>query len=152
MPLLKELHHFLLEQKYFFVELEVTITNHFIIPVSLNGHEVKMILDTGASHSCLDQKKAATLNLVTDDVDMVTVGIGDTENMQVQMVQIEHLQLGDFHIHDYPFTVLDLKNIELALGEVFGEVCGVIGSELLQKYEGVIDCKTLRLYLKTLPK
>ncbi len=69
--------------------------------------------------------------------------------MQCYKATIAELRVGDFIIRDFEVAVLDLSHINQAYKSLgFGQVLGVIGSDLLQEYKALIDYESRTLTLR----
>jgi hypothetical protein len=81
---------------------------HPMIEAQLDGKNIRLVIDTGASHSCLDKGLVKHLlknkNKTSSDIVM---GIGN-KKMTNNIVTISELKLGDLTIHDYPILILKL--------------------------------------------
>jgi hypothetical protein len=80
----QSLHHFLLQQNYTPVSLQQTPTRHFATYGTINNQSMLFIIDTGASHSCLDQQSATQkLHLVPSEIDHdKVIGFGTNEGIR----------------------------------------------------------------------
>jgi len=55
---------------------------------------------------------------------------------------VPDLQLGGLHLRQYDVAVLDLSTINYAYRQLaIDPVIGVIGSDILVNYGGIIDCR-----------
>lgn len=77
------------------------------------------------------------------------MGIGN-KKMRNTIVTIQELQLGEVIIKDYPVVALKISHINKML-KILGlkPINGLLGSDLLYKYNAVIDYKNSCLTLNT---
>ncbi len=124
---------------------------HLLLEVIVFGKPFKAVLDTGASKTVFD--KATVEAYLHDDMilqhsDMLSTGLGTT-SMPSFILQVPDLQLGNLHLKQYEVAVLDLSSINFAYQQLDIEpVIGVIGSDILTQYGGVIDYRKFRLKLR----
>ncbi len=89
-------------------------------PVRINGQgPFRLVLDTGASHSALTPRLAATLGISLDSGDMVMLR-GATGSVAVPMVPVETLEVGDLLIEPRRLAVVP---------DALGGAEGVLGSD-----------------------
>ncbi|POY38389.1 clan AA aspartic protease [Solitalea longa] len=122
---------------------------HPKIEIEINGVRQKAILDTGASKTAFDhdllQAIAGEQAFHLDE--KLSTGLG-TNSMQCFRATID-LKLGDLSIKKYDAAVLDLSHINIAYEKLgFEKVIGVIGSDILVRYNAVIDYANKVLVLK----
>lgn len=119
---------------------------HLLIDTVINDEiQGKMILDTGASRTVLD----ANLNLAVDDTqeEPYTSGIGG--QVDVSFTQLKSLAFDDFHTEGLLLAMIDLTSVNNAYEQVAQQqIVGLLGSDLLLKYQAKIDYKEACLYLE----
>lgn len=123
---------------------------HPKLEISINGRPEMAILDTGASKTAFDMQLLTKLmpEEEFEAAEQLSTGLG-TNSMQCFKATIRELKVGDFCIPDFEVAVLDLSHINQAYQKLgFGEVLGVIGSDLLQEYKALIDYDTKTLTLR----
>ncbi|NLJ82087.1 MAG: clan AA aspartic protease [Bacteroidales bacterium] len=125
------------------VQLEDEHNLHPIVDAKLNGEPIRLVVDTGASHTCIDRKNVKSLikknpEDVTNDVVM---GIG-SRSMKNTILTIKEISIGDLIINDYPVVALKITHINKAL-KLLGlhAINGLLGSDILFKYNAIIDYK-----------
>src|SRR5690606_11798788 len=105
---------------------------------------------TGASKTAVDRELLAELlpQEGFEEVERLSTGLG-TNSMQCYKATIAELRVGDIIIRDFEVAVLDLSHINQAYKSLgFGQVLGVIGSDLLQEYKALIDYESRTLTLR----
>jgi len=124
---------------------------HLLLEVIVFGHPFKAVLDTGASKTVFDKATVEShlhKSMVLRHTDMLSTGLGTT-SMQSFILNIPHLQIGDFHLKNHEVAVLDLSTINFAYEQLdIDPVIGVIGGDILTRYGGVIDYRKTTLKLR----
>ncbi|MGI6718955.1 MAG: aspartyl protease family protein [Bacteroidales bacterium] len=120
------------------------------ITCKINGEKVNLIIDTGASKTCIGQKCYERINKDKQHYlkeNIQTVGLGTTDHMS-KLVKVDTLQFNRLKIKDYELVLLDWDGIGDYLEENINiTLDGVLGCDLLDKYDAIIDFskETLRL-------
>jgi len=129
--------------KRIFGEQEVRLIEHFdmhFITVVVNGHQLKLLIDTGASKSILDisQSEKYGFSYIMLSKDQY-VGIGGVQDIYV--------------VYDYKIDRIFVSFLGADLSEVRGwfensgvSVDGILGSDFLQRHNCKIDFKKNILY------
>lgn len=123
---------------------------HPKLEIGVNGQCEMAILDTGASKTAFDRELLSQLMPQEnfEAVERLSTGLG-TNSMQCYKAKIAELKVGDFLIRDFEVAVLDLSHINQAYEALgFGQVLGVVGSDLLQEYKALIDYESQTLTLR----
>lgn len=122
---------------------------HLLVDVFIFNQSFRAVLDTGASKTVFDK---STIERYIDpellmSSDKLSTGLG-TNTMTSHTLIIPDLQIGDLHLKNYELAILDLSAINFAYEQLAHEpVIGVIGGDLLHKYQAVIDYKRMVLSL-----
>ena len=112
---------------------------HPLVEVSINGSPYILVLDTGASKTAFDHNILEESGAVIKASERLSTGLGVT-NMSSSTAVINDIQIGDLHISDFEVAVLDLSAINVAYRQLdHPEVLGVLGGDVLVKYNAVID-------------
>ena len=113
---------------------------HIAVNALLNGVPARLVVDTGASHSCLCKKtfKSVCKKANTIKADAV-MGIGKSK-LNNQLVEIQRFELGELRIDNYHFLMIQLSHINKVL-EIMDlqPIHGLLGGDILLKYNAVID-------------
>ncbi len=127
---------------------------HLMLKAKINGKNANLIIDTGASRTVFDQTLIKSfLPEEYDDFETnekLSTGLG-TNSMQSAAFKLKSLKLGDLNIKNYLAVILDLTNINESYTKLkLPLIHGVIGGDLLHKYNAVIyyKSKNLKLYSK----
>lgn len=141
------LKEFLLNKKYVSVKLKKIATNHFEIKAKINGVKGRFILDTGASNSCVGFDEIEKFDLKTEDSEHKAAGAG-SEEIDTQISKKNKIKIGDFKIKKVPLVLIDLSHINNALTKQEAKpVNGIIGADVLEEGNAIIDYKKRKLYL-----
>jgi predicted aspartyl protease len=89
------------------IQLENEENLHPIIDAKINDTPIRLVIDTGASHSCIDKKEVKKLlknkTKVSEDIVM---GIGN-KKLTNTMVTIKELTIGELAIKDYTIVAIN---------------------------------------------
>lgn len=123
---------------------------HPLVEIKVNSTSYILVLDTGASKTAFDHNLLERSGALIVESERLSTGLGVT-NMASFTAVINNLQIGDLHISDFEVAVLDLSTINVAYRQLnHPEVLGVLGGDILVKYNAVIDYgkKTLSLQIE----
>lgn len=123
---------------------------HPVLDIVLFGKSFKVVLDTGASRTAFDHDllKEANEDAAIVASERLSTGLG-TNTMESATAVIENIRIGDMLIAELEVAVLDLSTINIAYQEMgHPQVLGVLGSDVLMKYNAVIDFGKSVLKLK----
>lgn len=123
---------------------------HLLVEVVLFDKNFKAVLDTGASKTVFDknclekyvEKESIALS------DHLSTGLG-TNSMASYTLTLPELKIGELTIENYSAAVLDLSTINSAYESLaLDPIIGVIGGDILQRYNALINYKdqTLKLF------
>jgi hypothetical protein len=105
---------------------------------AINGHDSRMIVETGAFLSCITKQTAASAG-ITYLQKVVTGGAAGGRRQQLKIGRAKELRIGSVKI----------VNADLAVGDLWGDCLGI---EYLSLNGGVIDVGGLNLYLRQVGK
>ncbi len=113
---------------------------HPLVEIKVNGTPYILVLDTGASKTAFDHntlEQSGVVAIIASE--RLSTGLGVT-NMSSSTAVIHDIQIGDLHIPNLEVAVLDLSTINVAYRQLnHPEVLGVLGGDILVKYNAVID-------------
>lgn len=135
------------------IPLEVIDLNgngfHVLVNIVLFKKPFKLVLDTGASKTAFN--KNLLLELIHEKElksGHLTTGLG-TNDMQSFTTEILDFYIGKFHIPKLEVAVLDLSAINTAYQQLaIAPVLGVLGGDVLVRYQAVINYAEGKLVLK----
>ena len=111
------------------------------------GQKLFAVVDTGASRSVFDKTfvKEHLKELEHSEETQATTLFSTSSTLQAV---IPAIKIGSLVLKDYETVALDLETVNQAY-ENLGHppIIGIIGSDLLLKYQAVINYKKMKLYL-----
>lgn len=121
-----------------------------MIKLYINKKVANIIIDTGASKTVFDKKRIG--KYVTDKTfekhDSLSSGLG-TNTMESELALIKKIKIGKLEIENYKTVLLDLSHVNESYDQIgLKAVDGVLGSDILLKYNAVIDYEKKILKLK----
>lgn len=122
---------------------------HLLVEVVVFGQFFNVVLDTGASKTVFD--KAEIEKHIKDSEltisDRLSTGLG-TNSMESHTTILPVLTIGKFKIKNFEAAVLDLSIISHAYSSLnLPPVIGVLGGDILKRYQAIINYKKLHLKL-----
>jgi len=112
---------------------------HPLVEIRVNATFYILVLDTGASKTAFDHNLLEQAGAVITASERLSAGLGVT-NMSSSTAVINDIQIGELHIPNFEVAVLDLSTINVAYRQLnHPEVLGVLGGDILVKYNAVID-------------
>ncbi len=138
---------FLEESGYVPVELRPTPVGHLELDAVVNGHQARMLVDTGAGATVIDRAAADRWNVARQVVEGEALGCVTFGS--VESATLDQLKLSDLEMVDVAVTVLDLTHINAGLEQKKAEpIDGIIGSDLMVKRDAVIEYASSILHLR----
>ncbi len=130
-----------------FTRLSFSNTKHLLCKAKINGKTAMMLIDTGASNSCIhsELKEHFELQEKGDPFDAAGASEG---KMQAVMTLECKIQLGRSFKGEQAFVLLDLNHVNTTLnsqGTV--KIDGIIGADFLKKNKAIIDYSLSKLFL-----
>ena len=123
---------------------------HLMIKMSINGKVANVIVDTGASKTVFDTTAIEKFvkHKKFEEHDQLSSGLG-TNTMTSQSTMIKKIKIGAVEIENYKTVLLDLSHVNSSYTQIgLKTVDGVLGSDILLKYNAVIDYEKKILKLK----
>ncbi len=123
---------------------------HLMIKIKINNKLSNLIIDTGASKTVFDKHRIK--NFVSekkfDTHDKLSSGLG-TNSMESQLVTLKKIKIGEVEILNYHTILLDLSHVNQSYEQIgLKPIDDVLGSDVLLKYNAVIDYEKKILKLK----
>lgn len=140
----------LLEEKGFYrIPLKKLNTNHYLLQAKIHNKKARLILDTGASTTCIDILRAEYFDIIHEKSDLMVSGAGKT-GIKTQFSHKNDLQIGKWIDSNIALVLFDLSHINFSLVEIGEEeVDGILGADFLKKHRAVIDYGRNCFYLKS---
>ncbi|MEO7292081.1 MAG: retropepsin-like aspartic protease [Ginsengibacter sp.] len=138
------------KKKYTEIPIRVNAIGHLDVEVTIDGIKTSFLVDTGASNTVID------IGFARENLKEFTAlaeqggGVG-TSQMIIFHKKIDLFKINDFEIPSFDLYATDFQHVKDSLAKKgITEACnGVIGADILIRYNAVIDYKKQRLYLKT---
>ena len=112
---------------------------HPLVEIKVNNTPHILVLDTGASKTAFDHDTLEQSGVAIIASERLSTGLGVT-NMSSSTAVIRDIRIGDLHVPNFEVAVLDLSTINIAYRQLdHPEVLGVLGGDILVKYNAVID-------------
>jgi predicted aspartyl protease len=116
-----------------------------LVPVHVNGQgPFRLVLDTGATLTCLDQEVAQRLEL-PEARGVVGVGAGVGGSGQMSLVRIDSVRVGAARAEGMTGCALDLRHT----GAVGLDIDGLLGLDFLRAFRVTIDFEREVLILQS---
>lgn len=116
---------------------------HVFLEAKVNDQKVIMLLDTGASRTVFDLetiKKIHTGIEMEENEDRAT-GLG-TNSVENFVAVIDSFEIGELKIKSFETGVLDLSHVNQSYQKIdISPIAGVLGSEILMRFDAVINYK-----------
>ena len=118
------------------------------ISAAIDGHDVILVIDTGATLSCLDAKFADMLKLRTHS--QTAVKVAGSQLVPTRIVQLPKLQIASLPTMSPYVGVVDLSWMKTLTAETPNarEFAGVLGSDILGRCGAVVNYTDSTLELK----
>ena len=131
------------------IPFKILSTNHIIIDAAVNNIDGKFLIDTGASNSCVDLNKSEKFNLNYGKSDEQASSATD-EIKETYISKKNSLLIGEYQINDLDIILFNMKHvIKSLLDKDEIEIDGIIGADILIKYNCCIDYRENKLVVKS---
>ena len=140
-----------------YIEIPINIINiegdgfHLIAEGMINNKPARFVVDTGASRTVFDKDRILNYidNPEFNKKEGISAGIGGTD-ISSFIFNIEELSFGDLKINGYQAVAMDLSNVNNSYAMLkLPPVDGVIGGDLMKKYQAIINYKLKKMRLTT---
>ena len=115
---------------------------HTLVKGSVAGQKVRIVLDTGASHSCVDANYAsmALPDLQCSAHEGVTAGIGG-DDFQVRVANLPDFKVGRFHLSEYEnVALIDFSYINMAYQKLGKKpIQMILGNDFFVQHKACIN-------------
>lgn len=120
---------------------------HLLVEIVVFGQKLFAVVDTGASRSVFDKTflKEHLKELEHSEETQATTLFSTSSTLQAT---IPSIKIGSLTLKNYETVALDLEAVNQAYeGLGHPPIIGIIGSDLLLKYQAVINYKKMKMYL-----
>src|SRR5262245_39488953 len=121
-----------------------------LVKAEINRKKLHLILDTGASQTVFDKKRMEAIlgHNRFRKAKGYSTGLG-TQSMESHLVRITDLKMPGALIKSVQAVLLDLSHVNSAYSMMkMKTIDGVLGGDILQKYNAVIDYGKMELTLQ----
>jgi predicted aspartyl protease len=131
------------------ITLSRSTGNHLFVSVRVNNRPAWFAVDTGAALSIVDSSKAKLLGLSKSTSVVRVPKQIEVNNRIVPVAVVDSLYVGRDYLGSGPVALIDLRDFQARLRGSGHRVTmdGIIGLDILQRYNAVIDCRNQRIYL-----
>jgi predicted aspartyl protease len=131
------------------ISLSRSTGNHLFVSVRVNNRPAWFAVDTGAALSIVDSNKAKLLGLAKSTTVVRVPKQIEVNNRIVPVAVVDSLYVGPDNLGSGPVALIDLREFRAKLRGSGHPVTmdGIIGLDILQRYNAVIDCRNQRIYL-----
>lgn len=137
------------KQGYHKISLKNNGAGHFKLNAKINGKTGSFILDTGASHTVIDEAEAEKFGLRFSKASSKDAGGLGTAALKTRKCTGNKVEIKNFSINKKLLIVIDLSHVNNALKNNGNKkIDGVIGADILKKHKALIDYSERALYLK----
>ena len=129
------------------ISLKFTKTKHLLCRARINGFSASLLVDTGASNSCIHNglKEQYKLRTKGDPFDASGASEG---KMTALMTRKCELFLGRHKVGNHSFVLLDLNHVNKTLQSQGGkQIDGILGADFLIKKKILIDYRERKLII-----
>ena len=142
------LYQFLRKRGYGRARLLTLPTNHYVVNATLNGTGGRFILDTGASTTCVSTELATHFHLNPKPSEEKASSASSNE-LDTELAHNNELLIGPWSSKRRSVVLFDMQAVNNALQKHHIEtVDGIIGADILQSVNAIIDYKNDWLYLR----
>jgi hypothetical protein len=139
------LEQFLAQRGWSAVQLHENAFSQLETDVLVNGeHRLRVQISTSFSKTIVDEAVVKQLGLTVEPTNIELTGV---KKQRLGSLQLKSLAFGETSVGTATIFTADLSSL---LGTATGveTVQGVIGSDLLSKYQAVLEIPTSKLYLR----
>ena len=131
------------------VKIKKIKTNHLEVKGKINGVKGRFILDTGASNSCIGFDRMELFNLQGEESDTKAAGASAEEMLETKISKENTVQFKKWKAKNCTLVLMDLTHVNSALTQSNAKpVHGIIGADILERSNAIIDYKSKTLFLK----
>jgi predicted aspartyl protease len=130
------------------IPIHVSDGYNLYVDGTVNGIKAKLMVDTGAFATLLHSRFVRRMRIPLRDTPFSSSGV-NLKQRGVQIATISRFSIGSMDMRSNDVGVINLEGlIHGGLLDASPPVAGLLGSEILRRYHGIIDFGTKTLYLK----
>ena len=131
----------------YIVSLKFSKTKHILCSARINGIHANLLVDTGASSSCIHSALQEHFKLQVKGSPFDAAGANQGK-MKATMTKKGPFHLGRYKMGKHGFVLLDLTHVnETLLSQGAKPIDGILGADFLIKKKVLIDYKNRKLIL-----
>tara|TARA_Y100000389_G_C17350632_1_gene458241 strand:+ start:532 stop:948 length:417 start_codon:yes stop_codon:yes gene_type:complete len=129
------------------IQLKVTKTRHLVCRARINGIKAVLLIDTGASNSCIALSEKEKFNVKEKGDPFKASGAGK-DKVEAVLGHQCNLILGRNSVRKHAFVLLDMQHINATLKQENAKpIDGILGADFLKKNRALIDYRNNTLSL-----
>ena len=134
-----------LSEKFTKVPLRQEENGAFTVPCSIHGQSERLLVDTGAFVTTLNEANVKSLGIALQPV-QASARFTNGVARRISVGQINDFTIGDFRVPPAKFGAAVLPNFALQQGST--RINGILGMDLLFICHGIIDFDSMSVFLK----
>jgi hypothetical protein len=126
--------------------------NKMVMQATINGHAATFMIDTGASVSVLEHRRAQGFGVSAVGANSEFGEISALNGKPYRVGYVASLKAGGMDFGGGPMALFDSdSHFSLSIVSAFGNqsIDGIIGVDILTRYKAVINCRTRSIFFKT---
>lgn len=116
----------------------------YLLPITINGIQTQLLLDTGGQQTILDQSVVELAKLKVSKIQAQVIGSGSSQGGNLQYTIPQEFAIGDLPLKDLPCLITDLTHIKQQM-----PILGMIAGSLLTKLGAVIDFEHQQVFFRS---
>lgn len=121
------------------IKIKLTKTHHLICQARINGSKAILLIDTGASNSCITISEKDHFKIKEKGDPFEASGAGKDKVKAILGQQCD-LKLGRYAVGKHSFILLDMEYINATLANQNAKpIDGILGADFLKEKRAVID-------------
>lgn len=138
------------QNNYVRIPLSRSVTGHFHTNGTFGDRRISVLVDTGASDTVFNFGLAAEMKLPLSKLSAFGGGAGAAQ-LEIFQTEKARFVLGEFELKVSKFLTMDLAHVNEALARrESAPIDAVLGADVLDAHQAVIDYASSSLFLKIL--
>ena len=129
-------------------KIQILQSGHLVADCLINGVSAKLIIDTGASNSCIDLNSVEKFSVQIENYeDQASSATEKIKNMYIS--NGNSIDIVGFSIENLKLFVFDMDHINKTIKENESiKIHGIIGNDIMDRHEAIISFSEKKIYLK----